>query len=90
MTNTFRDKRDSRPSHLGDGADGNRSPRLIAVGVLDAFSITVDDIDVQLPPSGQPLVGYLAVAGRSVPRRTLASQLWLDIEETRGLARLRN
>lgn len=90
MTNTFRDKRDSRPSHLGDVADGKRSPPLIAVGVLDAFSITVDDIDVQLPPSGQHLVGYLAVAGRSVPRRTLASQLWLDIEETRGLARLRN
>lgn len=89
MANTVRAKGGSRPSHLGEGADRKRPPR-INVGVLGIFSVAVDDVNVQLPPSGQHLVAYLAVAGRSVPRRTLASQLWLDSEETRGLARLRN
>lgn len=90
MAKTVRDKGGSRPSHAGERADGNRSRRLIDVGLLDSFAIAVDREIVQLPPSAQHLVACLAVAGRSVTRRTLASRLWMDSEESRGLARLRN
>lgn len=90
MAETVRDKRGSRRSSVADLADGESTRQVIDVRVLDTFDVAVRGVEVQLPPTAQHLVAFLAVAGRSVVRTILASNLWLDSGEKRALARLRN
>lgn len=90
MAETVRDKRGSRRSSVADLADGESTRQVSDVHVLAAFEVAVRGVEVQLPPTAQHLIAYLAVAGRSVVRTTLASNLWLDSGENRALARLRN
>lgn len=90
MAKSVRNKRGSRPSEVSERVDGGPPRRLIQVGVLDAFTCSVEHVPVQLPPSAQHLVAYLAVTGHRVTRRTLACTLWPDSDDARGLARLRN
>lgn len=90
MAKSVRNKGGSRPSEVSEIVDGMPSRRPIQVGVLDAFNCSAGRVPVQMPPSAQHLIAFLAVTGHGVTRRALACKLWPDSDEARGLARLRN
>jgi DNA-binding SARP family transcriptional activator len=72
--------------------DTDRSPSSpsIAVRLLDGFRLLVGDHTVAVIPSSQRLLAYLALHETPVPRATLASALWPDIQVKQGTTRLRS
>lgn len=91
MADKVRTRGNSQPSQTAHPPNPAAGPRpALRIRVLDDFAISVAGVDFELPPTGQHLIAYLAISGRSVTRRTLVGHLWLDCDAIRGLARLRN
>ncbi|KAF0956751.1 hypothetical protein MLGJGCBP_00266 [Rhodococcus sp. T7] len=65
-------------------------PPQVRLGLLGGFELVVDGAQVDVAWSAQRVVAYLALGGRSQPRITVASALWLDVTEERAAANLRN
>jgi DNA-binding SARP family transcriptional activator len=79
------------------GASRSRSPatpfgrrRGMAVELLDGFSIQRGAKRVELPPSAQRLLAFLALQRQPVQRLYVAGTLWTDSSEKRSLGSLRS
>lgn len=71
------------------GPGDERAPRpAVAVRLLGAFEVRVDDRSVSLPAGAQRLVALLALRGRR-GRSRLAGELWPDTTEHRAMGSLR-
>ncbi|ETT24122.1 transcriptional regulator, SARP family [Rhodococcus rhodochrous ATCC 21198] len=62
----------------------------VRLGLLGGFELVVDGARVDVPASAQRVVAFLALRGRSEPRATVSSELWLDVPVERAAANLRN
>lgn len=62
----------------------------LEVSLLRGFALTCGGTRVPLLPTGQRLVAYLAVRGRSVHRPQAAARLWPDATGARANANLRS
>lgn len=60
------------------------------IRLLGGFDVDGPDGRVDVPPSGQRVVAYLALHGRSVPRTVVAAHIWPDVDEARARANLRS
>lgn len=58
--------------------------------LLGGFQLLLRDAPLDLLPSGQRLIAYLAVTHRLLQRRHVAFALWLDTTEQRAMANLRS
>jgi DNA-binding SARP family transcriptional activator len=61
-----------------------------AIRLLGGFDVTGPCGRVEVPPSAQRLVAFLALHGQALSRTAVASQIWPDAGPTRALANLRN
>ena len=61
----------------------------VHVSLLGQFRLAIDGVPVPVPAGAQRLIARLAVGGRQ-HRLHLATTLWPDIDEERGLGRLRS
>lgn len=60
------------------------------IRLLGGFDITGPLGRVDVPPSGQRVVAYLALHRRPVPRPVVAAHIWPDVDEARARANLRS
>jgi DNA-binding SARP family transcriptional activator len=71
-------------------ATGRVVDRAARVVLLDGFDVWGPDGRLDLAPSAQRVVAFLAVARRPVRRSYVAGTLWLDTSEDRAAANLRS
>ncbi len=60
------------------------------IRMLGGFDISGPEGRVDVPPSGQRVVAYLALHGRAVRRTSVAAHVWPDVDEPRARANLRS
>jgi DNA-binding SARP family transcriptional activator len=61
-----------------------------SIRLLGGFDLVGPQGRVELPPSGQRLVAYLAIHGHPVRRSSVAAAIWPDVDEARARANLRS
>lgn len=60
-----------------------------SIGLLGAFSMSVDHRSVALPSNAQRVLGFLAVSGLEQPRDSVATHLWPAATPDRAMSNLR-
>lgn len=58
--------------------------------LLEGFELRVEGRPVELPPSGQRLLAFLALQSRPMARMFVAGSLWVDSSEARASGSLRS
>lgn len=73
-----------------DGHEDDAGSPGVALELLNGFELRAGGTAVELPPSAQRLVAFLALQRRPVQRVHVAGSLWSDSPEDRSLANLRS
>lgn len=83
--------------HARTAGEAGLTPRSVAeepgpwrVRLLGGFEVSGPDGRVDIPPSGQRVVAYLALHRRPVRRTTVAAHVWPDVDDARARANLRS
>ena len=78
---------DSMPGGVPDDRDA--ADARVSLTLLGGFGLTCDGAPLSIPLSGQRVLAFLALNGRTVPRAHVAGTLWIDATEARAGSALR-
>jgi DNA-binding SARP family transcriptional activator len=65
-------------------------PAVVRLSLLGGFDLRLDGASVELPPSAQRLISFLALHRRSLMRLFVAGSLWADAGEAQANSSLRS